>query len=155
VLGEFCTANQAPINNTAQQIPANLGQEQAAISFGNLVPTYRGGDEMSDNDRMGTEEIALSRLGTIGQPSLAEQLEQRRIQEGIARTMRDVVGRDAKHNPNQTVAPERTTPGGAAPVVTAGERGWVEPKPLALPPGQEVIEALCNAALPHGKGLKK
>jgi hypothetical protein len=79
---------------------------------------------MSANDRWSVEDLAFARLGAIGKPSLAEQLEELRIQQGIARTMKDVVGRDARHNPNQTVAPEVTRPAGAAPVVTAGE-----PKP--------------------------
>jgi hypothetical protein len=101
---------------------------------------------MTDNDRWSTEDLAFARLGVIGRPSLAEQLEQRRIQQGIARTMRDVIGRDAKFNPNQTVPPEAAGPRGS---------GWVEPKPLALPPGQEVIERLCNHFLPSNQKPKR
>ena len=101
---------------------------------------------MTDNDRWSTEDLAFARLGAIGQPSLAEQLEQLRIQQGIARTMRDVVGRDAKHNPNQTVAPPTAGPRGT---------GWVEPKPLTLPPGQEAIERLCNHFLPSNQKPKR
>jgi hypothetical protein len=102
------------------------------------------------DDRWTTEDRAFARLGALGKPSLAEQLEQLRIQQGIARTMHDVITRDAKHNPNHTVPPETTRPAGPAPVVTAGE-----PKPLELPPGQKEIEALADYFLPHGKGFKK
>jgi hypothetical protein len=103
---------------------------------------------MADNDRRSTEDIAMSRLfGTLGQPSLAEQLEEHRRQQAIARTMRDVVGRDARHNPNQTVPPEtRTGPRG---------NGWLEERPLELPPGQKIIEDLCNYFLPPGSAGRR
>ena len=70
---------------------------------------------------------------------------------GITKTMREVVSRDARHNPNALNPPATVKVANAPEVVTAGEgRGWQEEKPLAAPPGQDAIERLVNAALPHG-----
>jgi hypothetical protein len=105
---------------------------------------------MTNNNRMGTEDIAMSRLGAALGPSLAEQLEQRRIQASIDACMRDVI---ADHVSGRAFNPGRGSNDG--PAEKPKGTGWVEPKPLELPPGQEVIERLCDAALPHGKGMKK
>ena len=79
--------------------------------------------------------------------------EERRIQEGIDATMREVVRHDARHNPNALSAPVNVTPIGAQRV-DAADNGWAEEKPLRLPPGQDVIERLVNAELPHGRESK-
>jgi hypothetical protein len=46
----------------------------------------------------------------------------------------------------------RSNPNAVQPVAKVGPKGtgWVDPRPLALPPGQRPIERLVNAALPHG-----
>ena len=77
--------------------------------------------------------------------------EERRIQAGIDATMRDVITHDARHNPNALSPPVTVRPIGAEPVVTAGSKnGWADEVPLRLTPGQDVIERLVNAELPHG-----
>jgi hypothetical protein len=99
---------------------------------------------------MGTEDIAMSRLSAALGPSLAEQLEQRRIQASIDACMREVI---ADHVSGRAFNPGRGSNAGLAEKPKGN--GWVEPKPLELPPGQKEIEALCDAFLPHGKGFKK
>ena len=110
---------------------------------------------MTNNNRMGTEDIAMSRLGAALGPSLAEQLEQRRIQASIDACMRDVI---ADHVSGRAFNPGRGSNDG--PAEKPKGTGWVEPKPLELPPGQKIIEDLCNHFLPsnaalQGKGMKK
>jgi hypothetical protein len=61
--------------------------------------------------------------------------------------MRDVVGRDAKHNPNALRPPEAAQ---APKVVTAGE----EPQ-NRLPPGQDLIRQIADHFAPHGPGNKE
>lgn len=105
----------------------------------------------NENDRPGSEEIALTRMFRSAGPT-AEELA---IQAGISATMRAVITRDARHNPNALSAPVTVRPIGAEPVVTAGSRnGWADEIPLRLPPGQDVIERLVNAELPHGRESK-
>ena len=89
-----------------------------------------------------------------GAPSAEENL---RIQAGIDATMRDVIANRARPEPSSPTV----TVVGAPRVITAGEpeppkrgTGWVEPRPLAPPPGQDAIERLVNAFLPHGPGSK-
>ena len=98
----------------------------------------------NENDRPGSEEIALTRMFRSRGPT-AEELA---IQAGISATMRDVITRDARHNPNALSPPVNVTPVGAQRVEAVD--GWAEEKPLRLPPGQDVIERLVNAELPHG-----
>ena len=75
---------------------------------------------------MGTEDVAFSRLATIG-PSPAERARNDEIQAGIDATMRDVI-RDAKYNPNALDAPMVTvTPAGAAPAKVPGVPQASEP----------------------------
>jgi hypothetical protein len=73
---------------------------------------------------MGTEDVAFSRLATIG-PSPAERARNDEIQAGIDATMREVIA-GAKYNPNALDAPMvKVTPVGA-PVVKdlpGGPRG--------------------------------
>jgi hypothetical protein len=86
-----------------------------------------------------------------GAPSFEENL---RIQAGIDATMRDVIANRARPLPSSPTV----TVVGAPRVVTAGDpprgTGWVDPRPLAPPPGQEAIERLVNAVLPHGPKSK-
>lgn len=106
---------------------------------------------MSDKDRPSSEEIAFRGLANFRQPTEAE------IQRGIDAAMADVIRRDARHNPNALDPPARVQVVGAPTVVDADsprQRGWVDPKPLEPPPGQDVIERLVNAALPHGPESK-
>jgi hypothetical protein len=101
-----------------------------------------------DKGQRTTTDVALERLSTIG-PSAAERARNAEIQPGIDATMREVI-RDAKYNPNALDAPiNKVVPQGAVPVHTPGER-WVGPQPLASPPGQDIIEKMVDAALPHG-----
>ena len=99
---------------------------------------------------MGTAEAGMVAVGRAAarQPTAEE------IQRGIMKTMQEVVSRDARHNPNKLDAPATVKVANAPEVVTAGEpkrgSGWEEEKPLAAPPGQDAIERLVNAALPHG-----
>jgi hypothetical protein len=73
--------------------------------------------------------------------------ENRRIQAGIDAVMRDIIA-DPRKNPTAMPPSETVTVVGAPKVVTAGEQGWQAPEPLASPPGQAVIAAMCDAALP-------
>jgi hypothetical protein len=72
------------------------------------------------------------------------------IQAGISNAMRDVVRHDSGsvHNPSSVAA----TPAGRERARGTGgsENGWVEPKPLGLPPGVALIDQLCQVMLPHG-----
>lgn len=64
---------------------------------------------------MGTEDVAFSRLATIG-PSPAERARNDEIQRGIDATMREVIA-GAKYNPNALDMPmTKVTPVGA-PIV--------------------------------------
>jgi hypothetical protein len=104
--------------------------------------------EKNENDRPGGEEIALMRMFRSAGPT-AEELA---IQAGISATMVDVVRRDARHNPNALSPPVNVTPVGAQRVEAVD--GWQEGKPLRLPPGQDEIKRLCDAAQPHGERSK-
>jgi hypothetical protein len=97
---------------------------------------------MMSNDRPTSEEIAFRGLSNWKQPSEKE------IQAGISATMADVIRHDARHNPNALSAPATVVPVGAQRVEAVD--GWAEQRPLRLPPGQDVIERLVNAELPHG-----
>jgi hypothetical protein len=104
-----------------------------------------------------TEAIAIANLARgLGQPSAGEAEDARRIQAGIDVAMREVIA-SAGHNPNRIDAPAKVGIAGAVPVapsppLTGRGTGWQEPGPLASPPGQDVIERLVNASLPHGAG---
>jgi len=103
-----------------------------------------------------TNARAILRLANFRQPTDDE------IQRGIDATMRDVVFRDARSNPNAMGTSALVTPAGAARVVSGpvgpGETngvpnnwGWQAPAPLAPRPGQDIIERMVNAALPQPK----
>lgn len=96
------------------------------------------------NDRVTSEEIAFMNMFRSAGPT-AEELA---IQAGISATMADVITRDARHNPNALSPPVNVSLVGAQRVEAVN--GWAEEKPLRLPPGQDVIERLVNAELPHG-----
>jgi hypothetical protein len=99
-------------------------------------------------DQIGTAEIGLMGMAAGAAPT-SEEAVQRSISQGLAGVLADA----RRSNPNALSAPPRVTVAGAPTVVTArgGEpvgRGWEEPLPLTLPPGQRIIEGLVNAALP-------
>jgi hypothetical protein len=108
---------------------------------------------------MSMEDIAVSRMSFgLAQPSAGEAEDAARISAGIDATMREVIA-SARHNPNRIDAPAKVGVAGAVLVVAgaplAGRgTGWAEPRPMAGPPGQEAIERLVKAALPHGPGSK-
>ena len=91
----------------------------------------------------------MSRYDRWSQADMPGAEENRRIQAGIDAVMRDIIS-DPRKNPTAMPPSETVTVVGAPKVVTASERGWAEQAPLALPPGQDLIERLVNAALPHG-----
>jgi hypothetical protein len=99
---------------------------------------------------MGTEDIAFDRLGQID--TLANRLERQRLDHELAAVMKDVVADSRRSSPTERrgVLPERP----AAAPAPAGT-GWREPPPLRLPPGQDLIERMVNAALPHGPGHRR
>jgi hypothetical protein len=106
---------------------------------------------MSDSTAVGIAAVARACAEQMG-PSA----EDRAIQAGIDATMRDVI-KTRSYNPvlrepSPTVTVQsgvRVEPG--APLA----RGWAEPPPLALPAGQDAIERMTNAALPHGRTREK
>ena len=108
---------------------------------------------MSDEKKeklMSNDEIRGAVLARIfsaaAQPSELDRL------RALDMTLREMA-RDRYTNPQQLQAPDNTKVANAPQVVTAGSgRGWQEEKPLAAPPGQDAIERLVNAALPHGAG---
>jgi len=87
--------------------------------------------------------MKFDRWSHAGAPSDAELAQ---IFRGIDETMNDVLRRDARNNPNALEPP---------PKVTAQGTGWIEPAPLSPPPGQDVIERMVNAALPHSPKAKE
>lgn len=108
-----------------------------------------------------TEAIGLANL-TFGLAELSatEAADRARAQREIDATMREVIA-TANYNPTSREPMPTVKVVGAVPVkdrfapdiVPAAPvrgSGWVEPKPLAPPPGQDAIERLVNAALPHG-----
>lgn len=91
----------------------------------------------------------MSRFDRWSHADMPGAEENRRIQAGIDAVMRDIIA-DPRKNPTAMPPSETVTVVGAPKVVTAGERGWQEEQPLTSPPGQDVIERLVNAELPHG-----
>jgi hypothetical protein len=91
------------------------------------------------NNRPTSEEIAFRGLANYQAPTDAD------IQRGAS--MADVVRHDTRnvHNRGSPAADSGRVRG------TGGsENGWVEPKPLGLPPGVALIDQLCDVMLPHG-----
>jgi hypothetical protein len=99
---------------------------------------------------MSTDEVALRALINYRAPTPEE------IQQGIDAAMREVITRDARHNPQALRPPENVRPAGAPVVVDAskGVNGWVDNSNTKMPPGQDIIERLCNSYLPHGPQSK-
>jgi hypothetical protein len=101
---------------------------------------------------MSTEAIAFANLGRALARKPTE--EEREIQRGIDATIRAVAA--DRYNPvHQPASPTVTVQSGVqtkqANELLVRPKGWVEPVPLAVPPGQDAIERLANAALPHGR----
>jgi hypothetical protein len=99
----------------------------------------------------------MSRYDRWSGADMPQGEELRRIQAGINRTLSDIVA--DRYNPVHGLPPSPTvTVVGAAEVKEPFEpgagRGWAEPRPITSPPGQEAIERLVNAALPHGPQFK-
>jgi hypothetical protein len=81
------------------------------------------------------------------------------VQRGIDATMREIIRKDAHWNPNELRPVENLRVAGS-PVVVDADRvgkgtGWQSERPLTLPPGQDVIERLCDFYQPHGAGFRK
>ncbi len=104
---------------------------------------------MTDNFKE-TGAVGFARINLSRQPTAAE------IQRGIDATMRDVVRRDARHNPQTVGASPSVTPVGAAPVVgpVTGGTGWRDYGPLQSPPGQDAIERIANALAGPVRGTR-
>lgn|SRR5262249_24619819 len=101
---------------------------------------------MTDDNFRETGAVGFARINLTRQPTPAE------IQRGIDATMRDVVRRDARHNPQETGALPKVTVQGAAPVVGGPSSGWREGAPLVgSVPGQAAIERIANALAPMPK----
>jgi hypothetical protein len=100
-----------------------------------------------------SEQLAFRGLTNMRPPTELE------VQLGIMQAMAGVVSKDAKSNPQALVPPERLVVAGSPVVVDADEvgkrTGWQKERPLELPPGQDIIQRLCDQALPHGPGFKK
>lgn len=103
---------------------------------------------------MSTEDVALARMGfALTAKPTAEELA---IQQGIDRTMRDLIA--DRYNPvlreaSPTVTVQsgvRTTQATELLVTPQRGTGWAREIPLASPPGQDVIERLANTMQPHG-----
>jgi hypothetical protein len=73
-------------------------------------------------------------------------LETAEIQRGIDATIRAIAA--DRYNPTTALPRAQTVTVVGAPKVVDGDRGWQAPEPLASPPGQRQIQALCDAALP-------
>ena len=100
-------------------------------------------------DRPSTEEFAFRGMTSYRQPTEAD------IQRGIDAAMRDEIR--SRYNPTVQPALPTVRVEGAPRVVDADSMrrsGWAEPKPTGLPPGQDLIEGMVNAALPHGSTSK-
>jgi hypothetical protein len=106
---------------------------------------------------MSTDDIAVSRLGFgMAQPSAGEAEDAARLQAGIDATMRSVIADrydPTRREPSPTVGVVGAVPVAPASPLVRGT-GWADPRPLALPPGQDAIERLVDAALPHGPESK-
>jgi hypothetical protein len=67
---------------------------------------------------------------------------------------RDLVRRDARHNPVNDVRSATATPV-PTPGFEPNRSGWQNEVPLAPPPGQDIIAALCDALLGPAMPKKK
>jgi hypothetical protein len=124
-------------NERVAELQALLSQLIQSASRGRGSPTEGG---------MGME-FGLGPLTTRG-PTPEE------IQAGIDQTMREIIMKDAHHNPNELRPVENLRVAGSPVVVdadrTGAHRGWQRERPLELPPGQNVINQLADYFQPHG-----
>jgi len=98
------------------------------------------------------EELAFRGLSNYRAPTEQE------VQAGISNAMRGAV-REAGHNVHSPSSPAATpaasTDNGRVVGTAGSTNGWVEPKPLGLPSGIELIDRLCDQLLPHAPGYGK
>jgi hypothetical protein len=101
---------------------------------------------------MSTTERAFANLANItGQPA-SEKARIDEVNRGIDFTMRQVIARDARHNPNQLSPNVKVTPDGAAMAKVPGER-WADPTPMVTPESRSTdahIQRLADHFEPHG-----
>ena len=113
-----------------------------------MVEVHLKGKSMEERrSRVGSRQV----LGNGNSRGVITAITQSIIQTA---TMRDVIRRDARYNP-QTVGNQQQTvvPAGAAPVQNAPtppSTGWRDWGPLQSPPGQDAIERIANALAPRG-----
>jgi hypothetical protein len=106
---------------------------------------------------MSSDAIAIANLARgLAQPSAGEIEDAARLQAGIDAAMRGVIA--SPYNPNRLEQAAKVGVAGAVPAALgaplARGTGWAEARPLALPAGQDAIERLVNAVLPHGPESK-
>jgi hypothetical protein len=99
-----------------------------------------------------TEAIALTNMTfEMAKPSEGEVADNARIQAGIDAAMRGVIA--DRYDPTRREPLPTVGVAGAVPVAPAAPlvrgTGWADPRPLALPAGQDAIERLVNAVLPQ------
>jgi hypothetical protein len=103
---------------------------------------------MKDDDRK-YEGIGFRGLSNYQAPTDAD------IQRGIDAAMRQTVRHDTRNVHDRggslAAAPDSDRVRGTA----GAENGWVEPAPLGLPSGIELIDRLCDQLLPHAPGYGK
>jgi hypothetical protein len=104
-----------------------------------------------------TGAVGLSKLAFGAVPKITE--EERAVQAGIEATIREVL-RSRGYNPVvREPSPTVTVQSGvqtkqATELLVAPARGtgWVEPSPLALPPGTALIERMTGGKAAEGAG---
>jgi hypothetical protein len=102
---------------------------------------------MADDDRR-FEGVPFRGLASYRAPT------DRDIQTGIDAAMRGAV-RDAGHNVHSPSSPAAPAADNGRVRGTAGsDNGWVQPAPLGLPSGIDLIDRLCDQLLPHGSQSK-
>ena len=102
---------------------------------------------MADDDRR-YEGIGYRGLTSYRAPTEQE------VQAGITEALRGAV-RDAGHNVHSPSSPAATpaasTDNGRVVGTAGSTNGWVEPRPLAVPSGIDLVDDLCKRLLPHGE----
>jgi hypothetical protein len=106
---------------------------------------------------MSTTERAFANLANLtGQPA-AEKARIDEVNRGIDFTMRQVIARDARHNPNQLEPNSVVRPDGAGRDYVPGTggftgEGWSEPTPMVTPESRstdEHVRRLADHFAPH------
>jgi hypothetical protein len=106
-----------------------------------------------------TEALGISRL-SFGLARVEPTEAERRVAAGMDQLITDII-RDNRTGPNDFGPVDKVTPYGAQkvvpgmPLTTGRGRSWYDPPPLALPPGQDHIAALCDAMLGPAAPAKK